>query len=45
MYGSDWPVSTLAATYGDILDVTRRLIDPHDHAQILAATAARVYDL
>ncbi|MFC9132308.1 amidohydrolase family protein [Streptomyces sp. NPDC057099] len=45
MYGSDWPVSTLAATYGETLDVTRRLIDPHDHTQILATTATRVYDL
>ncbi len=45
MYGSDWPVSTLAARYVDILDITRRLIDPHDHTQILAATATRVYDL
>ncbi|MEU4485550.1 amidohydrolase family protein [Streptomyces purpurascens] len=45
MYGSDWPVSTLATTYGDILDITRRLIDPHDHTQILATTATRVYGL
>ncbi|GAA2570636.1 amidohydrolase family protein [Streptomyces roseoviolaceus] len=45
MYGSDWPVSTLAATYGEILDITRRLIDPHDHTQILATTATRVYGL
>lgn len=45
MYGSDWPVSTLAATYGDILDATRRLTDPHDHPQIFATTATRVYGL
>ncbi|CAL9284691.1 MULTISPECIES: amidohydrolase family protein [Streptomyces] len=45
MYGSDWPVSTLAATYGDMLDATRRLTDPHDHAQILETTATRVYGL
>ncbi|MFD5160900.1 amidohydrolase family protein [Streptomyces hawaiiensis] len=45
MYGSDWPVSTLGATYGDILESTRRLTDPHDHAQILGATATRVYGL
>ncbi len=45
MYGSDWPVSTLAATYGEILDITRRLIDPHDHTRILATTATRVYGL
>ncbi|MFD5479677.1 amidohydrolase family protein [Streptomyces hawaiiensis] len=45
MYGSDWPVSTLGATYGDILESTRRLTDPHDHAQIFGATATRVYGL
>lgn len=45
MYGSDWPVSTLGAAYGDILDLTRRLTDPHDHPQILETTATRVYGL
>ncbi|MGR4852677.1 amidohydrolase family protein [Streptomyces sp. LARHCF252] len=45
MYGSDWPVSTLAATYGETLDITRRLIDPYDHKRILATTATRVYGL
>ncbi|MFE7900972.1 amidohydrolase family protein [Streptomyces sp. NPDC057424] len=45
MYGSDWPVSTLAVTYGATLDLTRRLTDPHDHTQILDATATRVYGL
>ncbi|MEV5101761.1 amidohydrolase family protein [Streptomyces massasporeus] len=45
MYGSDWPVSTLGAAYADTLDLTRRLTDPHDHPQILEATATRVYGL
>ncbi|MFD9984532.1 amidohydrolase family protein [Streptomyces massasporeus] len=45
MYGSDWPVSTLGAAYGDTLDLTRRLTDLHDHPQILATTATRVYGL
>ncbi|MFD8228933.1 amidohydrolase family protein [Streptomyces massasporeus] len=45
MYGSDWPVSTLGAAYGETLDLTRRLTDPHDHPQILQATATRVYGL
>ncbi|MEV5356376.1 amidohydrolase family protein [Streptomyces sp. NPDC052693] len=45
MYGSDWPVCTLAGTYGGVLDAARRLTAPPDHAQILDATAARVYDL
>ncbi|MFJ4282442.1 amidohydrolase family protein [Streptomyces massasporeus] len=45
MYGSDWPVCTLGAAYGDTLDLTRRLTDPHDHPQILETTAIRVYGL
>ena len=45
MFGSDWPVSTLGAAYGDLLDLTRRLTDPHDHPQILGTTATRVYGL
>ncbi|MFJ8591673.1 amidohydrolase family protein [Streptomyces sp. NPDC093598] len=45
MYGSDWPVSTLAVPYGDTLDLARRLTDPHDHTQILEVTATRVYGL
>ncbi|MGW6544740.1 amidohydrolase family protein [Streptomyces massasporeus] len=45
MYGSDWPVCTLGAAYGDTLDLTRRLTDPRDHPRILRATATRVYGL
>ncbi|MFJ8463494.1 amidohydrolase family protein [Streptomyces swartbergensis] len=45
MFGSDWPVCTLAATYGDVLDAARRLTGPSDHARIFGATATRVYDL
>ncbi|MET9390299.1 amidohydrolase family protein [Streptomyces sp. NPDC006624] len=45
MYGSDWPVCTLGTTYGGMLDATRRLTDPRDHARILDTTAARVYGL
>ncbi|MDK1342468.1 amidohydrolase family protein [Streptomyces sp. 378] len=45
MHGSDWPVSTLAVPYGDTPDLTRRLTDPRDHAQILETTASRVYGL
>ncbi|MFD6173601.1 amidohydrolase family protein [Streptomyces coeruleorubidus] len=45
MFGSDWPVCTLAATYGDVLDTARRLTGPSDHARIFGATATRVYDL
>lgn len=45
MFGSDWPVCTLAATYGDVLDAARRLTGPTEHARIFGATATRVYDL
>ncbi|WP_328346512.1 amidohydrolase family protein [Streptomyces violaceus] len=45
MYGSDWPVCTLATSYGDTLDLVRRLTSEHDHEQILATTATRVYGL
>ncbi|WP_030247372.1 amidohydrolase family protein [Streptomyces sp. NRRL S-455] len=45
MYGSDWPVCTLAASYGDTLDLTRDLTSPHEHERILTTTATRVYDL
>ncbi|MFD5835817.1 amidohydrolase family protein [Streptomyces collinus] len=45
MYGSDWPVCTLGAAYGDTLDLTRRLTDPYDHPQVLGTTATRVYGL
>ncbi|OUD03051.1 amidohydrolase family protein [Streptomyces swartbergensis] len=45
MFGSDWPVCTLAATYGDVLDTARRLTGPSEHARIFGATATRLYDL
>lgn len=45
MYGSDWPVCTLAATYGEVLDVTRQLTGAHDSGQVFGGTAVRVYDL
>ncbi|MFF7790285.1 amidohydrolase family protein [Streptomyces sp. NPDC007991] len=45
MFGSDWPVCTLAATYTEVLDTARRLTGPSEHEQIFGATATRVYDL
>ncbi|MDH6627789.1 L-fuconolactonase [Streptomyces sp. LBL] len=45
MFGSDWPVCTLAATYGEVLDAARQLTDPGDRTRIFETTAARVYDL
>ncbi|MGW6470582.1 amidohydrolase family protein [Streptomyces nigra] len=45
MYGSDWPVCTLAASYGQVLDAARALTDPADRARIFERTAVRVYGL
>ncbi|WP_329126486.1 amidohydrolase family protein [Streptomyces sp. NBC_01465] len=46
MFGSDWPVCRLAATYGEVLEVARTLTDglsPDERADVFGATAARVY--
>ncbi|KOG20456.1 amidohydrolase family protein [Streptomyces viridochromogenes] len=45
MFGSDWPVCTLAASYGQVLDTARELTAASDRRQIFEATAIRVYDL
>ncbi|WP_327319678.1 amidohydrolase family protein [Streptomyces sp. NBC_01235] len=45
MFGSDWPVCTPTASYGEVLDLARQLTDPCDHDQIFETTAVRVYDL
>ena len=48
MFGSDWPVCTLAAPYGDVLDVARlltRQLSPSERQAVFATTAARTYHL
>ncbi|WAL99361.1 amidohydrolase family protein [Streptomyces sp. Je 1-369] len=48
MYGSDWPVSTLAATYTEVLDAARLLtdaLDPAERQEVFGGTARRVYSL
>ncbi|WP_406345278.1 amidohydrolase family protein [Streptomyces sp. NBC_00648] len=48
MYGSDWPVCLLAASYGEVLDAARALTEdlgPQERAQVLGGTADRVYGL
>ncbi len=45
MFGSDWPVCTLAASYGQVLDTARELTGESDRRQIFETTATRVYDL
>ncbi|MFK0100648.1 amidohydrolase family protein [Streptomyces sp. NPDC091040] len=48
MFGSDWPVCRLAATYTEVLDTARTLIQAlsdDERAAVLATTAERVYGL
>ncbi|MFI1769661.1 amidohydrolase family protein [Streptomyces sp. NPDC020800] len=48
MFGSDWPVCTLAADYARVLDTTRALLSDlssHERAAVLGGNAARVYQL
>ncbi|WP_330241819.1 amidohydrolase family protein [Streptomyces sp. NBC_00525] len=48
MFGSDWPVCRLAATYTEVLDTARALLhglSDDERAAVLATTAERVYGL
>ncbi|MFE0132318.1 amidohydrolase family protein [Streptomyces sp. NPDC059037] len=48
MFGSDWPVCTLAASYGEVTDLARELTDSLSDAErvaVFAGTATRVYRL
>ncbi|MGW7001642.1 amidohydrolase family protein [Streptomyces sp. NPDC054933] len=48
MYGSDWPVCTLAASYDEVAALTERCLaglSPSERAAVLGGTAARVYGL
>ncbi|AZM56988.1 amidohydrolase [Streptomyces sp. WAC 01529] len=48
MFGSDWPVCTLAATYGEVLDAARLLtyeLDTRERQEVFGGTARRVYGL
>jgi L-fuconolactonase len=48
MFGSDWPVSSLAAPYGDVCELYRELVAELSSAEqdaIFAGTARRVYGL
>jgi L-fuconolactonase len=48
MFGSDWPVSSLAAPYGQVHALYRELtqqLSPAEQEAIFAATATRVYRL
>ncbi len=48
MFGSDWPVCTLAASYGEVIEAARDLtgqLSPAGRAAVFADTAASVYRL
>ena len=48
MFGSDWPVCLLAATYSEVYDAARTLTDDlteDDRTAVFGGTATRVYDL
>ncbi|MEY2243289.1 amidohydrolase [Streptomyces sp. BF23-18] len=48
MFGSDWPVCTLAATYGQVVQLAEELtadLDEGERRAVLTATATRVYHL
>ncbi|MGW1552624.1 amidohydrolase family protein [Streptomyces sp. NPDC002346] len=48
MFGSDWPVCTLAAEYEQVVAVGRELVadlSEHERTAVFAGTAARVYGL
>lgn len=48
MYGSDWPVCTLAASYDQVLDLARTAcadLSPAERTAVFAGTAQRVYNL
>jgi len=48
MFGSDWPVSALGATYGQVCDMYRELtarLSAAEQDAIFDGTARRVYQL
>ncbi|MFI8455425.1 amidohydrolase family protein [Kitasatospora sp. NPDC085464] len=48
MFGSDWPVCLVAASYGQVVSAAEELTDglePHERAQVFGGTATRIYGL
>jgi L-fuconolactonase len=48
MFGSDWPVCLLAAEYGQVMDLARRLtagLDDRQRSAVFDSTAREVYDI
>lgn len=45
MFGSDWPVCTLAATYDEVVALAEEAVPPDDRNAVFGATARRVYGI
>jgi len=45
LFGSDWPVCLLAASYAEVLALVQGTLRPAERHAVLSATAARVYRL
>jgi L-fuconolactonase len=45
LFGSDWPVCTLAASYGQVLSAVRGSVPPQDQEKIFWLNASAVYRL
>jgi len=45
MFGSDWPVCTLAASYAEVVAAAEALVGPSEREQIFGETARRTYTL
>jgi L-fuconolactonase len=45
MFGSDWPVCTLAASYAEVLELARGVLSAAERDAVLSRTARRVYRL
>ncbi len=45
MFGSDWPVCTLAATYDEVFALAEEAVPPDDRNAVFGGTARRVYGI
>jgi L-fuconolactonase len=45
LFGSDWPVCLLAASYADVVELVQSALRPAEREAVLAGTAASVYGL
>ncbi|MFL5926823.1 MAG: amidohydrolase family protein [Gaiellaceae bacterium] len=45
LFGSDWPVCLLAASYDEVVDLALAVLEPGERAAVMGGTAARLYRL